>query len=128
MNQRPNFKVINVVTRVCNACEHLTSCNRLKPIFEWFVDIFETQQLAAGIAPNSGNHNRKIDRTMIWFSSVLLFFVVLWTESLNTAGAGFLSNHNYPAQVSALHLPSSCATCSFKCTVIPTLGLTYHLI
>ena len=27
-------KVMNVVTRICNASDHLTSCNQLEPVFE----------------------------------------------------------------------------------------------
>ena len=33
---KTQLKVINVVTRVCNARDRLTSCNRLKPVFERF--------------------------------------------------------------------------------------------
>ena len=29
-------KIINVVTRVCNACDRLTDCNQLKLVFERF--------------------------------------------------------------------------------------------
>ncbi|EDR01000.1 uncharacterized protein LACBIDRAFT_333684 [Laccaria bicolor S238N-H82] len=45
------------------------------------------RQLATGPTPNWGNCNRKKDRTTVWFSLVHLFFVVLWTEPLNTMGA-----------------------------------------
>ena len=30
------LKVINMATRVCNVRDCLTSCNRLKQVFEWF--------------------------------------------------------------------------------------------
>jgi len=32
--------------------------------------IFEMRQLATGMTPNLGNHNRKIDQTTVWFSLV----------------------------------------------------------
>ena len=34
-------KIINVVTRVCNACDRSTDCNQLKPVFERFLNIFD---------------------------------------------------------------------------------------
>jgi len=42
------------------------------------------RQPATGITPNLGNHNRKIDRTMVQFSSVLCIFSVHRTELANT--------------------------------------------
>ena len=42
------------------------------------------RQLATRITPNLGNHNRKIDWTMVWFSSVLWIFSVHRTEPANT--------------------------------------------
>ena len=81
---KTQLKVINVVTRACNARDRLTSCNRLQPVFEWFLNIFEMRQLATEITRNLGNRNRKIDRTMVRFSSVRRFFSVLWTGLLNT--------------------------------------------
>jgi len=46
--------------------------------------IFEMRQPATRITPNLGNHNRKIDWTMVWFSSVLWIFLVHRTEPANT--------------------------------------------
>ena len=74
-----------MATRVCNTHDRSTDCNQLKPVFEWFKNIFETQQPATRIAPNSGNCNLKIDWTMVQFSLVLWLFAVLWTEPLNTS-------------------------------------------
>ena len=54
---KTQLKLINVVTRVCNTCDRLIGCNRLKLVFEQFLNIFETWQLATGIAPNLGNRN-----------------------------------------------------------------------
>ena len=42
------------------------------------------RQLATRITPNLGNHNRKIDWTMVRFSSVLWIFSVHRTEPANT--------------------------------------------
>ena len=53
--------------------------------------IFEMRQPATGITPNLGNHNRKIDRTMVRFSSVLWIFSVHRTELANTNGEHPLS-------------------------------------
>jgi len=64
------LKVINVVTGLCNACDHLTGCNRFQLVSEQFWIIFEMRQPATRITPNLGNHNWKIDQTMVWFSSV----------------------------------------------------------
>jgi len=48
--------------------------------------IFEMRQLATRITPNLGNHNQKIDRTTVQFSSVLWIFLVHRTEPVNTKG------------------------------------------
>ena len=42
------------------------------------------RQLATRITPNLGNRNRKIDQTMVQFSSVLWIFLVHRTEPANT--------------------------------------------
>jgi len=78
------LKVINVVTRLCNTHNRLTGCNWFQPVFEWFWMIFEMRQPATRITPNLGNHNQKIDRTMVWFSSILWIFSVHRTEPANT--------------------------------------------
>ena len=46
------LKVINVITRLHNACDRLTSCNLFQPVFEWFWMIFEMRRPAIGITPN----------------------------------------------------------------------------
>ena len=78
------LKVINVVTRLCNTCDRLTGCNWFQPVFEQFWMIFEMRQLAIGITPNLGNHNRKMDWTTVQFSLVLWIFLVHRTEPANT--------------------------------------------
>ena len=35
-DQKTQLSVINVATRVCNACDYLTDCNQLKLVFEQF--------------------------------------------------------------------------------------------
>jgi len=50
--------------------------------------IFEMRQPATGITPNLGNRNRKIDWTMVRFSSVLWIFSVHRTEPANTTHYG----------------------------------------
>jgi len=70
------LKVINVSTRLCNACGCLTSWNGFQPVFEQFLIIFEMTQPATRITPNLGNCNQKIDWTMVQFSLVLWIFLV----------------------------------------------------
>ena len=74
----------NVITRLCNTCDHLTGCNRFQLVFEQFWMIFEMRQPATRITPNLGNHNQKIDQTTVRFSSVLWIFSVHRTELANT--------------------------------------------
>jgi len=54
--------------------------------------IFEMRQPATRITPNLGNHNRKIDRTTVRFSSVLWIFSVHRTEPANTSDIGGVSS------------------------------------
>ena len=81
---KTKLKVINVITRLCNTCYRLTSCNQFQLVFEQFWMIFEMRQLATGITPNLGNHNRKIDWTTVQFGLVLWNFLVQRTEPANT--------------------------------------------
>ena len=58
--------------------------NQFQPVFEQCWMIFEMRQPATGITPNLGNHNWKIDWTMVQFSLVLWIFLVHRTEPANT--------------------------------------------
>jgi len=105
------LKVINVVTRLCNACDRLTGCNRFQLVFGWFWMIFEMRQLATGITPNLAN--RKIDWTTVQFSSVLWIFLVHRIELANTSYL-YTSNSakawRRPAGMRATHAPESSCT------------------
>ena len=78
------LKVINAITRLCNAGDRLTVCSQFQPVFEWFWMIFEMRQLATRITPNLGNCNQKIDQTTDQFSPVLWIFLVHRTEPVNS--------------------------------------------
>jgi len=52
------------------------------------------RQPAIGITTNLGNHNQKIDQTMVWFSSLLWIF---WSIGLNLQTLGqMVSDHIMP--------------------------------
>jgi len=64
--------------------------------------IFEMRQPATRITPNLGNHNRKIDRTTVQFSSVLWIFSVHRTEPANTTSGRHShtsGSHSPPATI-----------------------------
>jgi len=65
--------------------------------------IFEMRQLATGITPNLGNCNRKIDQTMVQFSSVLWIFSVHRTELANTTRNS--KNPRYVIAVTYVYVP-----------------------
>ena len=87
------------------------------------------RQPATRITPNLGNHNRKIDRTMDRFSSVLWIFSVHRTEPANTnSDDGPLSAPTDPLRMTntAHHDPLPTANMAHHNT-IPMANTTHHL-